>query len=45
MSYGIKNNQNDTSFFNKKVFKPIRGGGPANQSSTAGGMDFKNFMQ
>lgn len=28
MQYGAnKSNPNDTSFFNKKVFKPIRGGG------------------
>jgi hypothetical protein len=38
-------------FFNKNVFKPIRGGGAATsfgdsnyESQPSGGMDFKNFM-
>ena len=38
-------------FYNKNVFKPIRGGGISNSfgdntfdSQPSGGMDFKNFM-
>lgn len=34
----------DTSFFNNKVFKPIRGGGASGTNQEDGGMDFKNFM-
>lgn len=40
---GYKSSSNDLSFFNKKVFKPIRGGGAGAQKQE-GGIDFKNFM-
>lgn len=36
-------NKNDVSFFNNKVFKPIRGGGGGNNQSNE--LDFKSFQQ